>query len=92
MTRETVLELAREAGLNAKETILGMQDLYNAHECFLTGTGAEIIPVTQIDGRQIGDGKPGPTTKMLIQRFKDLRIRVGHKVDYEAATIESAAD
>jgi len=92
VTRETVLELAHEAGLNAKETILGLHDLYNAHECFLTGTGAEIIPVTKIDGRQIGEGVPGPTTEMLIQLFQELRTRVGHKVNYEAATIETAAD
>lgn len=90
VTRQTVLELAHEAGINAKETILGLHDLYNAHECFLTGTGAEIIPVTKIDGRQIGEGKPGPKTKLLIQRFQDLRVRVGHKVDYEAATVNTA--
>ena len=90
VTRQTVLELAHEAGINAKETILGLHDLYNAHECFLTGTGAEIIPVTKIDGRQIGEGKPGPKTKLLIERFQDLRVRVGHKVDYEAATVNTA--
>ena len=43
-----------------------------------------------IDGRQIGDGKPGPTTKMLLERFRALRVRVGHKVDYEAATVNTA--
>ena len=90
VTRQTVLELAHEAGINAKETILGLHDLYNAHECFLTGTGAEIIPVTKIDGRQIGEGKPGPKTKLLIERFQDLRVRVGHKVDYAAATVNTA--
>ena len=90
VTRESVLELAVEAGLKAEETILGLHDLYNSHECFLTGTGAEIVPVVQIDGRQVGDGKPGPRTKMLRERFQAMRVRVGHKVDYEAATVTAA--
>ena len=79
-----MLELAEQAGLNTKETLLGLYDLYNANECFLTGTGAEIVPVVQIDSRQIGDGKPGPKTQDLLARFRKLRVSDGHKVDYEA--------
>jgi branched-chain amino acid aminotransferase len=45
--------------------------LYNADECFLTGTGAEIIPVVQIDGRSIGKGIPGIITKQLMSQFKE---------------------
>jgi branched-chain amino acid aminotransferase len=86
VTRGSVLELAQEAGLDTRETILGLHDMYNANECFLTGTGAEIVPVTQIDARQIGTGKPGKTTKMLLERFRELRVRVGHKVDFEAVS------
>jgi len=92
VTRESVLDLAREAGMDARETILGMHDLYNAHECFLTGTGAEIVPVVQIDGRQVGEGRPGRKTKLLLEMFQALRIRVGHKVDYEAAAVDTVAD
>ena len=47
-------------------------DVYNADECFLTGTGAELIPVVKVDGRVIGSGKPGPITKDLVQRYKAL--------------------
>jgi len=87
VTRETVLQLAEQAGLRTRETILGLHDLYNAEECFLTGTGAEIVPVIQIDGRQIGSGQPGKNTKMLLGLYREVRVRVGHQVDYEAAPV-----
>ena len=45
-------------------------DLYIADECFLTGTGAEVMPVTKIDGRAVGHGQPGPVTKRLIEAFR----------------------
>jgi branched-chain amino acid aminotransferase len=47
-------------------------DIYIADECFLTGTAAEVIPVTSLDGRSIGQGKPGPITRDLLERFKKL--------------------
>ncbi|WCJ60334.1 branched-chain-amino-acid transaminase [Fontisphaera persica] len=72
ITRNTVLDLARERGLPTSEINLTRYDLYIADECFLTGTGAEIIPVTRIDGRVIGQGKPGPVTRDLIQRYHAL--------------------
>jgi len=84
VTRGAVLELAREMGMNTCETMLGLHDLYNAHECFLTGTGAEIMPVIAIDGREIGNGKPGMATNRLLARFRELRVTDGRKVDYEA--------
>ena len=62
ITRQTVMELAEEAGLKVSEPNLTRYDLFNADECFLTGTGAEIVPVVKIDGRVIGTGKPGPIT------------------------------
>ena len=85
VTRKATLELATESGLRVKETVLGMHDLYNAEECFLTGTGAEIMPVVTIDGRQIGDGKPGPTTLDLSKRFRELRVADGYSVNLDAA-------
>ena len=77
--------MAIEKGLKVKETVLGSHDLYNSEECFLTGTGAEIVPVISIDGRQIGNGKPGPITLDLLSRFRELRVTDGHKVNYDAA-------
>ena len=72
ITRGVVMELAREAGIPASEPNLTRYDLFNADECFLTGTGAELIPVTKIDGRVIGSGKPGPVTKRLVQSYHAL--------------------
>lgn len=69
ITRGTVMDLARESGLQVSEPNLTRYDVYCADECFLTGTGAEIIPVTKVDGRVIGTGKPGPTTRSLIQKY-----------------------
>jgi branched-chain amino acid aminotransferase len=53
------------------------QDIFNADECFLTGTGAELMPVIALDGRKIGDGKPGPVTAMLLKEFRSLHAREG---------------
>jgi branched-chain amino acid aminotransferase len=71
ITRETVLELAETLHIPFQTVILTRYDLYNADECFLTGTGAEIIPVINIDGRKIGNGRPGTLTWKLIDAFKD---------------------
>ncbi len=72
ITRGVVMELARESGIAVTEPDLTRYDLFNADECFLTGTGAELIPVTKIDGRVIGDGRPGPLTKDLVKRYHAL--------------------
>lgn len=80
ITRAAVLDLAGERGIETQETVMGLHDLYNADECFLTGTGAEIVPVVGIDGRKIHDGKPGPMTKTLLAAFRELRVRDGVKV------------
>ena len=61
-----------------------MHDLYNADECFLTGTGAEIVPVIDVDGRRVGDGKPGPMTQRLREMYSVLRVEDGTRVDYAA--------
>ena len=66
ITRDTVIELARKKGIEVKEDVITRYDLYNAQECFLTGTAAEIVPVVKIDGRVIGNGKPGKITLQLI--------------------------
>jgi len=72
ITRGVVMDLARQAGLQVSEPNLTRYDLFNADECFLTGTGAELIPVVKIDGRTIGTGRPGPTTKMLVEKYHAL--------------------
>lgn len=72
ITRNAVLRLAREAGIPVQECSLVRHDIFIADECFLTGTAAEIVPVVSLDGRPIGDGKPGPVTHKLLELFKKL--------------------
>ena len=72
ITRQTVMDLATEGGIPVTEPNLTRYDLFNADECFVTGTGAEIVPVVKIDGRVIGDGKPGQITRQLEERYHAL--------------------
>jgi len=72
ITRATVIELAQQACVKVCEPNLTRYDLFNADECFVTGTGAEIMPVVKIDGRAIGNGKPGPLTKRLTREYHAL--------------------
>jgi branched-chain amino acid aminotransferase len=69
ITRAAVMDLAREAGIEVIEKMMTLFDIYTADECFLTGTAAEVIPVVDLDGRQIGDGKPGEMTNKLMKAF-----------------------
>ncbi len=72
ITRNAVIELAREVGIPVREAPMVRHDVYIADECFLTGTAAEVISVVKVDGREIGNGKPGPVTQDLRQRFQKL--------------------
>lgn len=70
ITRNTVLDVAKDLGIPSAEPNLTRYDVYNADEMFLTGTAAEIIPVVKVDGRVIGTGKPGPFTAKLLAGFQ----------------------
>jgi branched-chain amino acid aminotransferase len=72
ITRNAVMRLAREAGMDVREPTMTRHDIYTADECFLTGTAAEIVPVVSLDGRAIGTGEPGPVTQDLLLRFRKL--------------------
>ncbi len=72
ITRNVVMELAAGEGYRVTEKLFFLHDLYNADEVFLTGTAAEIVPVVKVDGRTIGEGKPGPVTRKLRQAFRAL--------------------
>ena len=72
ITRNAILDLANSHGITAFEQSMTRHDLYIADECFLTGSAAEVIPVVDIDGRTIADGKVGPVTAKLISAFKEL--------------------
>lgn len=77
ITRKKVMELARKNGCGVHEKLLTLHDVYTAKECFLTGTAAELIPVVNVDGRNIGSGKPGKITKVLLREFRELTLREG---------------
>jgi branched-chain amino acid aminotransferase len=72
VTRDAVIALAKDAGIEVQEIPLTKHDVYIADECFLTGTAAEVVPVVKVDSRMIGDGKPGPMTRDMMARFKKL--------------------
>jgi branched-chain amino acid aminotransferase len=72
ITRAAVIELARAAGYAVIERTMDRLDVFKAEECFLTGTAAELIPVVECDGRIIGNGRPGPITRELRERFHAL--------------------
>jgi len=72
ITRDVVIDLARQAGIEVLETPLTKHDVYIAEECFLTGTAAELVPVVKVDSRTIGAGAPGPITRDLMARFHKL--------------------
>lgn len=72
VTRNAVLELGRGLGLEVREELFTLHELYRADEMFLTGTGAEIVGVRLLDGRTIGDGKVGPLTRRLTEAFRAL--------------------
>jgi branched-chain amino acid aminotransferase len=80
ITRRTVMDMASESAIPAAETNLTRYDLFNAEECFLTGTGAELIPVVKIDGRVIGNGKPGAITRRLVEQYRALTKASGEPI------------
>ena len=80
ITRGVVMDLGRDQGLQVSEPNLTRYDLFNADECFLTGTGAELIPVVKIDGRVIGSGKPGPVTRKLVESYHSLTNSTGEPI------------
>ncbi len=80
ITRYVALELAESMGIVIKEQNLGYFDLYSADEVFVTGTAAEVAPITLIDGRSIGTGKPGPITRQLMEGFRRVADSEGTEI------------
>lgn len=71
ITRQAVIDIANSQGIEVREVNLTRYEIWNADECFLTGTAAELIPVVGLDSRSIGTGTPGPITKQLHSAFHD---------------------
>jgi branched-chain amino acid aminotransferase len=80
ITRDAVFDIAGELGVPIRENNLTRYDVWNADECFLTGTGAEVIPVVKLDGREIGTGKPGSITQRVLASFRRRVLIEGVKI------------
>ena len=80
ITRGVVIDLAKEMGIEVLEPNLTRYDLFNADECFITGTAAEVVPVVRIDGRTVGNGGPGKLTSKFINTYKELANATGEEI------------
>jgi branched-chain amino acid aminotransferase len=72
ITRNSIMQLARERGLTVVEERFTRDELYIADEVFMTGTAAELTPIREVDNRMVGTGKPGPITRNLQAAFFDI--------------------
>ncbi|HSH51031.1 MAG TPA: branched-chain-amino-acid transaminase [Bacteroidales bacterium] len=80
ITRNAIIEIAKEQGFDMREEPFTRHDVYIAEEIFLTGTAAELIPVIEVDRRTIGNGKPGKVFKQLLDEFRKRVVEEGFKV------------
>jgi branched-chain amino acid aminotransferase len=80
ITRDTIFDIATEIGVPMREGNLTRYDVWNADECFLTGTAAEVIPVVKLDGRVIGNGKPGSITARVLDVFRRRVLVEGTRI------------
>lgn len=80
ITRNAIMEIGEKLGYDVREELFTRHDVYVADEVFLTGTAAEVIAVTKVDGRVIGDGKPGTHTNRLLEEFRTLVVKDGEKI------------
>jgi branched-chain amino acid aminotransferase len=80
ITRDTIVDVARDLNIPLRESNMTRYDVWCADECFLTGTGAEVIPVVKLDGREIGTGKPGPITQRVRAAFRERVLVEGTRI------------
>src|SRR5271157_3076 len=80
VTRSSIIAIARDLGIPEREANLTRYDLWCADECFLTGSGAEVIPVVKLDGRTIGTGSPGPVTRRVLAEFRKRVLIEGTRI------------
>jgi len=80
ITRDTIFDIAKEIGVPIREADLTRYDVWCSDECFLTGTGAEVIPVVKLDGREIGAAKPGAITQKVLTAFRRRVLTEGTRI------------
>jgi branched-chain amino acid aminotransferase len=80
ITRGTIFDVAKDLGIPVREADMTRYDVWCADECFLTGSGAEVIPVVKLDGRAIGAGRPGPITQQVLADFRRRVLVEGTRI------------
>lgn len=80
ITRATIFDIGKELNVPVRECDMTRYDVWCAEECFLTGSGAEVIPVVKLDGRQIGNGTPGPITQQVLASFRRRVLVEGTRI------------
>ncbi|MGG0528347.1 branched-chain-amino-acid transaminase [Bacillus pumilus] len=90
ITRNAIMEIAEDIGYEVKEEPFTRHDVYTAEEVFLTGTAAEVIAVVKVDGRTIGEGKPGVHTNKLLEQFRKRVVEEGEKVVFTDENIHAS--
>ena len=80
ITRDAVMRIAQEIGVDCVERDIALFDIYSSQEAFLTGTAAEVVPLTMLDSRKIGDGEPGATTKAIMARYHEITRNEGDSI------------
>jgi D-alanine transaminase len=85
ITRDLILELAAAHGIAHRETAISTEDLQSAEEVWLTSSTREILPVTRLDQRAVGGGKPGPLWRRLMALYQDYKQRVRERGEAPAA-------
>ncbi|MGE1209387.1 branched-chain-amino-acid transaminase [Bacillus pumilus] len=90
ITRNAIMEIAEDLGYEVKEEPFTRHDVYTAEEVFLTGTAAEVIAVVKVDGRTIGEGKPGIHTNKLLEQFRKRVVEEGEKVVFTDENIHAS--
>jgi branched-chain amino acid aminotransferase len=80
ITRGTIFDIGKELNVPVRECDMTRYDIWCADECFLTGSGAEVIPVVKLDGRQIGSGTPGPITQQVLASFRRRVLVEGTRI------------
>ena len=90
ITRETVLEIARELGMPYEERPFSLFEVWTAREMFVCGTGAEVVPVLSVDGRTIGSGRIGPATREIVDAYARLVRSTGTPIALASASLSAA--
>ncbi|MHB8757289.1 MAG: branched-chain-amino-acid transaminase [Bacillota bacterium] len=81
ITRDVSMEAARHLGHKVREDVFTVFDVFTADECFLTGTAVEVAPVVLVDGKSVGDGRPGPVTMAIRKRFREMTGEEGTPIN-----------